>query len=63
MKVDIAHLGHMTDWLPAIENRGEGLWIQLDEARLVEWEKEEVVRRRHRRLRRGSCRDACAGWR
>ncbi len=52
-KVDIAHLGHMTDWLPAIENRGEGLWIQLDEARLVEWEKEEVVRRRAEALRAG----------
>ncbi len=51
--VDIAHLGHMTDWLPAIENRGEGLWIQLDEARLAAWEQHAVVQRRAEALRAG----------
>lgn len=53
VKVDIAHLGHMTDWLPAIENRGEGLWIQLDEARLAAWERHPVVQRRTDALRAG----------
>ena len=51
--VNIAHLGHMTDWLPAIENRGEGLWIQLDEARLDAWERHAVVQRRTEALRAG----------
>lgn len=53
VKVDIAHLGHMTDWLPAVENRGEGLWIQLDEARLAKWEGHAVVQRRTEALRAG----------
>jgi hypothetical protein len=53
VKVDIAHLGHMTDWLPAIENRGEGLWIQLDEARLAAWERHAIVQRRNDVLRAG----------
>jgi hypothetical protein len=53
VKVDIAQLGHMTDWLPAIENRGEGLWIQLDEARLAAWERHAIVQRRSEALRAG----------
>jgi Domain of unknown function (DUF1998) len=57
VKVDIAQLGHMTDWLPAIENRGEGLWIQLDEARLAAWERHAVVQRRNEALRAGWNRD------
>ncbi|HEU4734844.1 MAG TPA: DUF1998 domain-containing protein [Kofleriaceae bacterium] len=53
VEVDIAHLGHMTDWLPAIENRGEGLWIQLDEGRLAAWERHTIVQRRSDALRAG----------
>ena len=53
VKVDVAQLGHMTDWLPAIENRGEGLWIQLDEARLAAWERHAIVQRRSEALRAG----------
>lgn len=53
VKVDIAQLGHMTDWLPAIENRGEGLWIQLDEARLAAWERHAIVQQRAAALRAG----------
>lgn len=34
------------DWLPAVEVRGEGLFIELDEARLREWEGREAVKRR-----------------
>lgn len=57
VEVDIAHLGHMTDWLPAIENRGEGLWVQLDEARLVEWERRPEVQARNEALRVGWSRE------
>ena len=57
VKVDIAHLGHMTDWLPAIENRGEGLWIQLDEARLAAWEHRAIVQKRTEDLRAGWSRE------
>lgn len=57
VQVDIAHLGHLTDWLPAIENRGEGLWIQLDEDRLREWERRAAVRQRSEALRAGWNRD------
>jgi len=60
VKVDIAHLGHMTDWLPAIENRGEGLWIQLDEARLAAWERHAIVQRRNDALRAGWHREFAA---
>jgi hypothetical protein len=57
VQVDIAHLGNLTDWLPAIENRGEGLWIQLDETRLRAWESREAVRQRSEALRVGWNRD------
>lgn len=50
----MAQLGHLTDWLPAIENRGEGLWIQLDEAKLVAWESHAIVKQRAALL--------AAGW-
>lgn len=33
-------------WLPAAEVRGEGVFLQLDEARLVEWENREAVKQR-----------------
>ncbi len=57
VEVDIAHLGHMTDWLPAIENRGEGVWIQLDEGRLAAWEQHAIVQRRAAALRAGWTRE------
>ncbi|MBP8807708.1 MAG: DUF1998 domain-containing protein [Kofleriaceae bacterium] len=53
VQVDRAHLGHLTDWLPAVENRGEGLWIQLDEDLLARWEQRAVVQRRATALRTG----------
>lgn len=34
------------DWLPAYEVRGEGFFVQLDEVRLREWERDDAVRRR-----------------
>lgn len=53
VKVDTADLGYLTDWLPAIENRGEGLWLQLDEARLTAWESHAIVQKRAEALRAG----------
>ena len=53
VNVDTAQLGFLTDWLPAIENRGEGLWIQLDGKRLAEWEGHALVQRRAEALRMG----------
>lgn len=38
-------------WLPAVEVRGEGLFIQLSPDRLQEWERKDVVARRIRALR------------
>lgn len=39
-------------WLPAAEIRGEGIFIQLDEAAVVEWEQRDAVKRRAEQLLR-----------
>ncbi|MCK1819574.1 DUF1998 domain-containing protein [Streptomyces sp. XM83C] len=39
-------------WLPAMEVRGEGVFLRLDEERLGLWEKTEAVARRAERMRR-----------
>jgi hypothetical protein len=41
------------DWLPAIEVRGEGIFIVLNEARVREWEEGDEVRGRIARLNEG----------
>ena len=33
-------------WLPAVENRGEGIFLQLNIERVREWEQRQVVRKR-----------------
>jgi len=38
-------------WLPAMEVRGEGVFLRLDESRLATWEKETVVAARVERMR------------
>jgi len=53
LTVRTAALGHMTDWLPAIEDHGEGLWIQLDTKRLAAWESRPAVSKRAEILRTG----------
>jgi hypothetical protein len=53
LTVRSAALGHMTDWLPAIEDHGEGLWLQLDPAMVATWEARPEVRRREAELRAG----------
>lgn len=41
-----AGLNHKVDFLPAIEVRGEGIFLSLDEGRLATWEEEPQVRAR-----------------
>ena len=51
--VESQPLGLATDWLPAIEVRGEGLFVQLDEQAVREWERREAVKKRARALLAG----------
>ena len=44
---------HQPIWLPAIENRGEGIFIQLKRDRLRYWEENDSVRHRAQEIRRG----------
>ena len=48
-----AALGLLTDWLPASEVKGEGIFLRLDETALREWERSEPVRAREAQLREG----------
>lgn len=41
------------DWLPAVEIRGEGFFLQLDEEAVRDWERRSEVRRREEDLRLG----------
>lgn len=56
--VTSAALGLHTDWLPATEVRGEGIFLQLDESAVSRWESQPEVRGRENDLRRGF-----AAWR
>ena len=51
--VEASPLGLLTDWLPASEVLGEGIFIQLDEKLLLEWETRKPVIARGRDLLRG----------
>jgi hypothetical protein len=46
------------DWLPAVEVRGEGIFLALDSARLSAWEASETVRQRASRIDTAWC----AAW-
>ncbi len=48
-----AALGLQTDWLPATEIKGEGIFLRLDEGALRKWEGREAVRAREAELRAG----------
>lgn len=37
LEVRLAEIGKDQDWLPAIENHGEGIFVQLKQSRLDEW--------------------------
>jgi hypothetical protein len=51
--VRTAPLGLLTDWLPAAEIRGEGVFVRLDEAAVQAWEKRDAVVARGRELLAG----------
>ena len=44
--VQSAPLGLLTDWLPATEIRGEGVFVRLDEKTVQAWEKRAAVKKR-----------------
>ena len=44
---------HQPNWLPAVENRGEGIFVQLNRGRLRLWEQDEAVRHRAQEIRQG----------
>jgi len=48
-----ARLSVAQDWLPATEILGEGVFVQLAEARVREWEERAAVRAREKHLRAG----------
>ena len=48
-----AALGLQTDWLPATEVRGEGIFLRLDEDAVCRWEASDAVRAREEELRAG----------
>lgn len=51
--VATAPLGHHTDWLPAVELHGEGIFIQLAEEAVRAWERRPEVMARGEALRLG----------
>jgi hypothetical protein len=51
--VESAPLGIRSDWLPATEVRGEGIFVQLDENHLRAWEERPAVKRRRDELATG----------
>lgn len=51
--VQSARLGLTTDWLPATEIRGEGVFIQLSEKAVADWERRASVQKRGRELLAG----------
>ena len=53
LEVELAPLGLTTDWLPASEIRGEGVFIELDETAVREWESRPAVMRRGKQLLAG----------
>ncbi len=51
--VQSARVGLFTDWLPAHEVWGEGLFIRLDEQQVRQWEQRSAVQERQLELREG----------
>ncbi len=48
-----APLAQDADWLPAIEQFGEGIFVHFDEATIREWVERDATRRRHDELMTG----------
>lgn len=53
LEVKSAPLGLVTNWLPASEVRGEGVFLQLDEETVRAWEERPAVKARADELRAG----------
>lgn len=53
MGVQAAPLAREVSWLPAVENRGEGVFVQFKKAAIEEWLARPEVKERERRLRLG----------
>jgi len=53
LDVERAPLTTSCDWLPAVENRGEGIFIQFDGAAIRDWLKRSAVIERGRQLEAG----------
>ena len=51
--VEPAALSIDANWFPAVENRGEGIFIELDPAAIGQWVKRETVQDRIRSLMTG----------
>jgi hypothetical protein len=51
--VQSASLSIDADWLPAVENRGEGIFIHINEESVEAWLDQESVKKRDRELQRG----------
>ena len=50
---EMAAVSAASDWLPASEIRGEGVFIELDHERLAAWEQRDAVREREAMLKKG----------
>lgn len=51
--VTFSQLGLHTDWLPATEVRGEGIFLALDGGAVARWEQRDAVKRRQADLLKG----------
>ncbi len=51
---------HRLNWLPAIENRGEGIYFELNTTLLDEWEKKSSVQTRINKLKRNYLRSTAS---
>jgi hypothetical protein len=48
-----APIARDTDWLPAIEQFGEGIFVHFDEAAIADWLRRDATRQRHQKLASG----------
>lgn len=53
LKVRVANLALDVKWLPAIENRGEGVFLSLDAEAVERWSRRSAVRQRAAKFRNG----------
>lgn len=51
--VERAALARAVSWLPAVEHKGEGIFVQFDAAAVEEWREREAVKEREAALRAG----------